>query len=56
MKNAALKAVLGYLEGKQRPGEWSSEAHRFQRLVELALEAHCDLGGTDQPRFVVGDL
>ena len=56
MKNAALKAVLGYLEHKQVPGEWSSDAHRFHRLVELALEVHCDLGSEEQPRFQIQDL
>jgi len=56
MKNAALKAVLGYLEQKQVVGEWSHEAHRFHRLVELALEVHCDLGDEEQPRFQIQDL
>jgi len=56
MKNAALKAVLGYLEQKQVGGEWSHDAHRFHRLVELALEANCDLGSEEQPRFDVKDL
>jgi hypothetical protein len=56
MKNAALKAVLGYLEQKQVLGEWSHDAHRFQRLIELALEANCDLGSEEQPRFQIQDL
>ena len=56
MKNAALKAVLGYLEQKQAPGEWSAEVHRFRRLVELALQAPCDLENAEQPRFQIADL
>jgi hypothetical protein len=56
MKNTALKAVLGYLEQKQVPSEWSADAHRFHRLVELALEAHCELGSEEQSRFQIQDL
>jgi len=45
MKNAALRAMLGYLEYKNGPGEWFKDelAYRFHRMVELALEAPCDL-------------
>jgi hypothetical protein len=44
MKNAALRAVLGYLEFKNGPGEWFKDelTYRFHRMVELALEAPCD--------------
>jgi hypothetical protein len=45
MKNAALRAVLGYLEYKNGPGEWFKDelTYRFHRMVELALEAPCSL-------------
>jgi hypothetical protein len=45
MKNAALRAVLGYLEYKNGPGEWFKDelTYRFHRMVELALEGPCDL-------------
>jgi hypothetical protein len=57
MKNAALKAVLGYLEQQQTRGEWSKDetAQRYRRLVELALEAPCDLKSEKQPRFEIQD-
>jgi len=57
MKNAALKAVLGYLEQKQGSGEWSNDAtvYRFHRLVEIALEVPCDLGSAEQSRFQIQD-
>jgi hypothetical protein len=50
MKNAALRAVLGYLEHKQGPGEWYKDelTYRFHRMVEIALEAPCELT-TEQP-------
>lgn len=54
MKNAALRAVLGYLEYKNGPGEWFKDelAYRFHRMVELALEAPCDLNAEDHNRFM----
>jgi hypothetical protein len=58
MKNAALKAVLGYLELKSKPGEWPADevALRYRRLVELALKAPCELESGEKPRFEVKDL
>ena len=58
MKNAALKAVLGYLEHKTGPREWPIDeaALRYRRLVELALEAPCELATDEKPRFDVKDL
>ena len=54
MKNAALRAVLGYLEHKQGPGEWYQDelTCRFHRMVELALEAPCDLATENPSRFL----
>jgi hypothetical protein len=54
MKNAALRAVLGYLEHKQAPGEWYKDelTYRFHRMVELALEAPCDLNNDQASRFL----
>jgi len=54
MKNAALRAVLGYLEYKNGPGEWFKDelAYRFHRIVELALDAPCDLNTEEPNRFV----
>ena len=48
MKNAALRAVLGYFEHKHGPGEWYKDelTYRFHRMVELALEMPCDLDNT----------
>lgn len=53
MKNAALRAVLGYLEHKQGPGEWYQDelTYRFHRMVELALEAPCELENEPSSRF-----
>lgn len=53
MKNAALRAVLGYLEHKQGPDEWFKDelTYRFHRMVELALEAPCDLENVQPSRF-----
>ncbi len=53
MKNAALRAVLGYLEYKNGPGEWFKDelAYRFHRMVELALEAPCDLNRGEPSRL-----
>ena len=57
MKNAALRAVLGYLEYKQGPGEWFKDelTYRFHRMVELALEAPCDLKTEASTRFTAQD-
>lgn len=54
MKNAALRAVLGYLEHKHGPGEWFKDelAYRFHRMVELALNAPCELENTQPSRFL----
>jgi hypothetical protein len=54
MKNAALRAVLGYLENKQGAGEWYKDelTYRFHRMVELALEAPCELDPNIQSRFL----
>jgi hypothetical protein len=54
MKNAALRAVLGYLEDKQGPGEWYKDelTYRFHRMVELALEAPCELDPNNQSHFL----
>lgn len=56
MKNAALRAVLDYLEYKG-PGEWYQDevASRFHRMVELALAAPCELENEDQSRFLSVD-
>jgi len=53
MKNAALRAVLGYLEHKQGPGEWYQDelTYRFHRMVELALAAPCELETLNQSLF-----
>ena len=53
MKNAALRAVLGYLEYKHGPGEWFKDetAFRFHRMVEIALEAPCELESAPALRF-----
>jgi hypothetical protein len=53
MKNAALRAVLGYLEYQHGPGEWleNQTAYRFHRMVELALEAPCELESALESRF-----
>jgi hypothetical protein len=53
MKNAALRATLGYLEYKQGPGEWFKDelAYRFHRMVSLALEAPCHLTNEEPSRF-----
>lgn len=53
MKNAALRAVLGYLEHKQGPDEWFKDelTYRFHRMVELALEAPCELENEQSARF-----
>jgi hypothetical protein len=53
MKNAALRAVLGYLEHKQGPGEWYQDelTYRFHRMVELALEAPCEMQDEQSSRF-----
>ena len=53
MKNAALRAVLGYIEYKHGPGEWFKDetAYRFHRMVEIALEAPCDFEGAREARF-----
>jgi hypothetical protein len=58
MKNAALRAVLGYLEHKQGPGEWYKDelTYRFHRMVELALEAPCELEAENPPRFLSVNL
>jgi hypothetical protein len=58
MKNAALRAVLGYLEHKQGPGEWYQDelTYRFHRMVELALEAPCDLELPSEGRFLAQTL
>lgn len=58
MKNAALKAMLGYIEHKHGTGEWFQDetACRFHRLVELALEAPCNLATEQEPRFQIPDL
>jgi len=57
MKNAALRAVLGYLEYKQAPGDWHKDelTSRFHRMVELALEAPCELEDAQQSRFLALD-
>ena len=54
MKNAALRAVLGYLEHKQGHGDWPQDelACRFHRMVELALEAPCEFKTGPPSRFV----
>jgi hypothetical protein len=55
MKNAALRAVLGYLEYQRGPGEWFKDetAYRFHRMVEIALEAPCEVESSAQPsRFL----
>ena len=54
MKNAALRAVLGYLEYKNGPGEWFKDelTYRFHRMVELALEAPCDLKNDEPSPFL----
>jgi len=54
MKNAALRAVLGYLEYKNGPGEWFKDelAYRFHRMVELALEAPCEPEREQSSRFL----
>jgi hypothetical protein len=53
MKNAALRAVLGYLEHKQGPGEWYQDelTYRFHRMVELALAAPCEVEALNQSPF-----
>ena len=53
MKNAALRAVLGYLEYKHGPGEWFKDelTYRFHRMVQIALEAPCELPNAQPPRF-----
>jgi hypothetical protein len=53
MKNAALRATLGYLEYKQGPGEWFKDelTYRFHRMVSLALEAPCHLANEEPSRF-----
>lgn len=57
MKNAALRAVLGYLENKQGPGEWYQDelTYRFHRMVELALAAPCEFETLNQSRFSVNN-
>jgi hypothetical protein len=57
MKNAALRAVLGYLEHKQSPSEWYKDelTYRFHRMVELALEAPCNLEQPKEGRFLPHD-
>jgi hypothetical protein len=54
MKNAALRAVLGYLENKNGPGEWFKDelTYRLHRMVERALDARCDLQNDDPSRFI----
>jgi len=54
MKNAALRAVLGYLETKRDHGEWHQDelTSRFHRMVELALKAPCELAGAQHSRFL----
>lgn len=54
MKNAALRAVLGYIEYKHGPGEWFKDetAYRFHRMVEIALQAPCEMGSTQPSRFL----
>lgn len=54
MKNSALRAVLGYLEYKNGPGEWFKDelTYRLYRMVELALDAPCDLQNDAPSRFM----
>lgn len=55
MKNAALRAMLGYLEYKHGPGEWFKDelAYRFHRMLEKALEAPGEPEYLSQPPLPV---
>lgn len=54
MKNAALRAVLGYLEHKHGPDEWFKDelAYRFHRMVKMALDTPCELENGQPSRFL----
>ena len=57
MKNAALRAMLGYLEYKHGPGEWFKDelAYRFHRMVSLALEAPGEPNQGERPLLTAPD-